>query len=123
MITREQIESAIASGNPFELRMAEIIRQASLKFREHRVKRYYILTTADPYVKPEDLASCQEEIRKIQQTLGCQVIVNGVMPTIWYYLRLLKDPSEFFPVYAQLLKTERSIKYEHRNKWNKIIEQ
>jgi DNA (cytosine-5)-methyltransferase 1 len=87
---------------------AEIIRQASLKFREHRVKRYYILTTADPYVKPENQSDCDDEIRKIQQTLGCQVIVNGVIPTIRYYLRLLKDPSEFFPVYAYLLKSDRS---------------
>jgi DNA (cytosine-5)-methyltransferase 1 len=101
----------------------QMVRHAAAKFREHRVKRYYILTTATPCVPEDKRAECETEIRRIHSTNGCQIIVNGVLPTIRYYLRLVSNPSDFFSNYAALLKEERAIRYEHKDRWNKIIGQ
>jgi DNA (cytosine-5)-methyltransferase 1 len=57
---------------------------------------------------------------QIKLLYGCQIIANGVIPTIRYYLRLLVDPSAVFQEYAFLLETDKAIKHEHREIWNKI---
>ncbi len=49
------------------------------------------------------------------------MIVNGVFPTIRYYLRLLADPSAVFPAYADLIQKDPAISYEHRIAWNNIV--
>mgnify|MGYP006288837757 CR=1 FL=1 len=98
---------------------ANIIYTAYYKFREHQIDRYYILTTSMPCV--EDPDNCEKAIDWIRSSHGCQVIVNGVIPSIMYYLRLLNKPSNFYKYYAQLLKEDNGIRYEHRAKWNEIV--
>jgi len=49
------------------------------------------------------------------------VIVNGVYDTLKYYLRLLKDTSEFISNYVELLKVDGSIKFLHKKKWNDFV--
>lgn len=63
----------------------------------------------------------QKIIENIKTVYDCQVIANGVMPTIRYYLRLLEDPSAIFPAYVELLKSDKSIAHEHRTAWNEVI--
>ena len=89
------------------------------KFKQHQIKRYYLLTTAEPNIIQEE--ACTILINQIYQGHGCQVIVNGVLPTIRYYLRLLQSPDKIFPFYRQLLKQDIDIGYEHRLAWNKIV--
>ncbi len=48
------------------------------------------------------------------------MIVNGVLPTIRYYLRLLSDPGDVLPIYADVLEKDEAIGFEHRDIWNKI---
>ena len=38
-----------------------------------------------------------------------------------YYLRLLKDTSEFISNYVELLKVDDSIKFLHKKKWNDFV--
>ncbi len=98
----------------------EIIRNGYDKFRGHpTLKRYYILTTADPS-GGQDRASL-ELIRRIRDSHGAEVIVNGVLPTIKYFLRLLKNPASIFPEYVKLLAEDPSLAYEHRQKWNEVV--
>lgn len=98
----------------------EIIRTAFDKFRSHpTLKRYYILTTAEACggQDPESI----DMINRIRNSHGAEVIVNGVLPTIKYYLRLLKNPASIFPLYISLLASDQSVTYEHRQKWNDVV--
>lgn len=94
-----------------------IIETAKQKICDKRIDRYYVLTTHPQHDPSEDV---QNEVKKVQQHLGCQMIANGVIPTIKYYLRLLSDPSAVLPEYTALLSTEKGIGFEHRDIWNKI---
>lgn len=93
-----------------------IIEHVKRKVMDKSVDRYYVLTTHISSDKP----GLEEELTSIQARFGCQVIVNGVYRSLYYYLRLLSDPSSFAPEYAALLKTERAISFEHREAWNRI---
>jgi len=88
------------------------------KVMARTVQRYYVLTTHSQ-CEPDDDA--KNLIRSIGFTYKCQVIVNGVIPTIRYYLRLLEDPSLVLPAYVELLKIEKAIAHEHRTAWNQVV--
>jgi len=98
----------------------EIIRTVYDKFRSHpSLQRCYILTTAQ-ICGGQDQESL-DMIQRIRNSHGAEVIVNGVLPTIKYFLRLLKTPSSIFPIYVDLLSSDRSISYEHRQRWNEVV--
>jgi DNA (cytosine-5)-methyltransferase 1 len=90
------------------------------KIMDKSVNRYYILTTHKDCT-PDDGA--KSIIGNIQAMYNCQVIANGVLATIRYYLRLLVDPSNVFKNYIELLKNDKVITHEHRTVWNSIIEE
>lgn len=94
-----------------------IIETAKQKICDKRIDRYYVLTTHPQHDPSVDV---QNEVKKVQQHLGCQMIANGVIPTIKYYLRLLSDPSAVLPEYTSLLDSEKVISFEHKNAWNEI---
>jgi len=68
-----------------------------------------------------DFVEIEAKIAHISQIHGCQVIVNGVYTTLKYYLRLLGDQNNFINAYVDLLKSDDSIKFEHKKAWNDII--
>lgn len=94
-----------------------IIQDVRRKIMAKAVDRYYVLTTHENCEPDETL---KPVIANIQQMYGCQIIVNGALSTLKYYLRLLSDPSKIFPKYTELLKTERTVAHEHREVWNEI---
>lgn len=52
--------------------------------------------------------------------LPTQMIVNGVAPTLKYYLRLLKDASPFVNAYVAHLETDPAINYALKEAWNQL---
>jgi DNA (cytosine-5)-methyltransferase 1 len=82
------------------------------------VDRYYILTTHAQCTPTPEMVTQLESLAK---WLGCQIVVNGVTPTIKYYLRLLTEPRLVLPVYQDLLEGERAISHEHAVAWNEIL--
>ncbi|MDO4804024.1 MAG: hypothetical protein Q4A32_04310 [Lachnospiraceae bacterium] len=97
----------------------QLVADAYEKFKMHKTSRYYLLTTAN--MDNADWHGIEEEIKRIGQIHGCQVIVNGVYSTLKYYLRLLEDPAEFTDHYVELLKSDDTIKYQHRVAWNELV--
>lgn len=98
----------------------EIIRTAYDKFRSFpSLKRYYILITADSCGGYDE--ESQAMIRRIRDSHGAEVIVNGVLPTMKYFLRLLKNPASIFPAYVNLLEIDNTITYEHKQTWNDVV--
>ncbi|MFT4152788.1 hypothetical protein [Parafilimonas sp.] len=98
----------------------QLITDAYSKFQTTPVNRYYILSTAPPPAK-EELDKIQDEIQRIKNVHGCQVIANGIMPSLKYYLRLLDNTFEFIDNYVNLLEADTALKFEHKESWNKII--
>ena len=119
------IEVLNSDSTPFEaveVKHDQIITKAMVdtakqKIRGRQVDRYYILTTHHQHDPTDDV---KDEVENIKKLLGCQMIVNGVLPTIKYYLRLLSNPGLVLPAYTHNLENDGAIGYEHKDIWNKI---
>ncbi|POD14228.1 hypothetical protein [Pseudomonas syringae group genomosp. 3] len=96
----------------------EHIAEAIQKIKSVSVQRYLILSTigvADGEV--EEIAKLTNTFR---QTNGCEIIVNGVLDTIKYYLRLIDSPASFINRYTALVEVDLDLGYEHRLAWNAV---
>lgn len=121
------IDIANADGSAFEsveVKLdvkisADIVDRAKEKVLRSTASRYYILSTLP--TEAEEAAYIESTARNLATIHGCQLIVNGVLPTIKYYLRLLGTPAAFVEEYANLVFADESIKYEHRENWNRLI--
>lgn len=60
-------------------------------------------------------------IEKIKNEHGCQVIINGVFPTLKYYLRLIENTDDFMDRYLYNLENDTEINFEHKLAWNNIV--
>jgi DNA (cytosine-5)-methyltransferase 1 len=98
----------------------KLVQDAYAKFQTTPVNRYYILSTL-PQRDKEELDLIQNEIQKIKNVHGCQIIVNGIMPSLKYYLRLLEDTFEFIDHYVDLLEKDTALKFEHKQRWHDLI--
>ena len=98
----------------------QLVLDAYSKFQTTPVNRYYILSTS-PQAEKEEWNKIQVEIQRIKNVHGCQLIVNGIMPSLKYYLRLLDNTFEFIDKYVNLLENDTALKFEHKEKWNKLI--
>lgn len=97
----------------------EILQIAKSKILPSTVNRYYLLSTKEPL--ESDYVKISDDIRQIKNTHGCQVVVNGILQTLKYYLRLLDDPSIFLRKYTELVQNDPAIKYEHKECWNTLV--
>lgn len=96
----------------------DMINDVGRKIAYYSPSRYYILTT-HKNCKPDE--SMQILLREIKERMGYQIIVNGVLPTIQYYLRLLENPGAIFVPYTTLLADDKALSHQHRVIWNDIV--
>lgn len=101
-----------------------LVEDAVSKIEKTQIKRYYMLTTAIPNIKLGEEKKVTDLVNKINSKQTFEIIVNGVMSSIKYYLRLLDDSSKFIKVYTNLLNEEfkkgTEIKEEHMIAWKNI---
>ena len=69
------------------------MRVVAEKFYKWKLKRYYILSVNG--IKSEDIDEINQIVFEIETKHGCQIIINGLLNTINYYLRLLENLDEF----------------------------
>ena len=100
---------------------AQLVKDAFEKFKTTQVNRYYLLSTAN--IDPSQTDEINKEIERIKNIHGCHVIVNGLINSLKYYLRLLSDTSEFIENYVNLVENDTALKFEHKTEWNNIISQ
>ena len=120
------IEVLNEDGTPFEAVEVKhqipiskaLVDSAKQKIRGSRVNMYYILTTHHQHEPSEEVKA---EVDNVKRLLGTQMIVNGVLPTIKYYLRLMSNPADVLCEYVKLLETDNAIGFEHRDLWNRIV--
>jgi DNA (cytosine-5)-methyltransferase 1 len=101
-----------------------LIEDAVSKIGKTPIQRYYMLTTAMPNIKHGEEKNVIDLVDKINSEKTFEIIVNGVISSIRYYLRLLDDPSKFLAVYTNSLNEEfkkgTEIKEEHIRSWEII---
>ena len=96
-----------------------MVRDAYKKISDKPVQRYYILSTSE--LDEDERVAIDDAICQIREEHGCQIIVNGVFPTLKYYLRLLDNTDEFIKNYVNNLMNNTEINYEHKIAWNTIF--
>lgn len=100
---------------------ANIVRVAREKIIKYNPIRYYILSTKS--IKKEDKDIIDDIIKELKTKHGCQVIINGVVPSLKYYLRLISSLEFFLSTYSHLIEKDVELKPIHKEKWNEIIKQ
>jgi DNA (cytosine-5)-methyltransferase 1 len=100
-------------GQP--IRLVHVL-EAIDKVRALSVRRYYMLSTED--IDEDEYSMIQTKKEEFLKQNGCEIIVNGVVDSLSYYLRLLPDTTEFIFNYATHIETDSDTTYEHRNAWN-----
>lgn len=94
------------------------VAEAIQKIKTASVQRYLILSTAGVADgEADEIARLTHEFRRSN---GCEIIVNGVLDTIKYYLRLIDSPATFINLYATLVESDADLDYEHRLAWNAV---
>lgn len=94
-----------------------LIQTSFEKLRTTPVQRFYILTTHNH----DSYTEFEPDIRQVAQEHGCQLIVNGVDPTLRYYLRLIGSTREFVDAYVTNLETDPSVTFQMKEAWNEIV--
>ena len=96
-----------------------MVRIAIEKIARYNPDRYYILSYIG--IKESDRLEIANLIDELKLEHGCQIIINGLLPTIKYYLRLITSLEEFVTNYNQLIEKDTEIKKIHKEKWNELI--
>lgn len=100
----------------------DIIDMVYKKIQNTQIDRYYILTTSEPNIDNQNAVN--KKMKELSFLHPCQIIVNGIIPSLKYYLRLISHPNEFIDEYTKWLEFEyergSGIKVEHLEIWHKI---
>jgi len=91
------------------------------KFHGNIVDRYYILSTCTEYIAPDNEQEIMKTVELMRLKTGCQIIVNGLHKSIWYYLRMISKPNEFLSNYTFQVFSDSDVKDEHRELWSGIL--
>ncbi len=99
-----------------------MVGAAYRKYKNTAMDRYYILTTNEPNFI--DYESVKHETEKYKRIHPCEIIVNGVIPSLKYYMRLMNNPQLLIDEYTKWLEFEyqrgSGIKREHLRVWKEI---
>jgi len=95
-----------------------IVSRAIEKIHKNNPKRYYILSTAN--IKQDDFSTIISKIHQLHVEHGCQLIINGILPTIKYYLRLIEDVADFVDIFSKKITSDTELKIEHKTQWQRI---
>lgn len=114
------------SGDPFEAVEIKFdvginrthVAEAIQKIKTASVQRYLILSTVGVAAGEEEAIA--DLTTGFRRSNGCELIVNGVLETVKYYLRLLDSPASFINHYTALVEVDPDLDYEHRLAWNEI---
>lgn len=84
-----------------------------------KLQRYYILSTVEPSSDDRNKFSAYSSDLKINH--GCELIINGLIKTLNYYLRLINNTDKFLDNYVKNLGKHPEIQNEQKIIFNKLI--
>jgi DNA (cytosine-5)-methyltransferase 1 len=128
------IEIYTKDGKPFEVVEIKhnipidkyLIFDVIKKISKIELNRYYVLTTFKNSFKnaTEEKKISEDTILKIKKERGIDIIANGILTTLKYYLRFIDNYDDFLKCYTKNLindaKISTEIKDFHIEQWNKI---
>ena len=95
-----------------------IIKIAQEKIYTYSPERYYILSA----VGIDNQIECHDLIIEIKQKHGCQLIINGLLPTLKYYLRLISSLEDFMELYLDNINNDNFLQKIHKEICNKLVQ-
>lgn len=84
-------------------------------------KRVYFLSTKKQC--KERVNGSNRLIKSYHKSHKVIIIVNGVIDTIIYYLRLVDNPELYLKNLSKLIETDEELEFEHRATWNKLCQE
>ena len=102
---------------PIDKHLVAIVQE---KIERFHPERYLILSSLE--IKKEDEIDIHRMINQTLNKSQCQIIVNGILPTIKYYLRLVSSLPQFIDHYSALIEKDHEIDFEHKQKWAEILQ-
>lgn len=100
---------------------ANMLRIAREKIIRFNPKRYYILSYNE--ISQKEKITIEKIILEVKKEHGCQIVINGIIPTLKYYMRLISDLNDFLNIYSKLIQDDKELKATHKHKWNEIIKE
>ncbi|NOQ34933.1 MAG: hypothetical protein GQ569_03460 [Methylococcaceae bacterium] len=98
---------------------ANILRIAKEKIIRYNPTRYYILSYSD--TNENEIGKINTIIDDVKVNHGCQIVINGIIPTLKYYLRLISNLNDFLNNYSYLVQHDSELKAVHKHKWNELM--
>ena len=123
------------NGEPIEILVVrnretitrQMIQRTLSKSRRSPIRRYYFLTTAEPLVKQLEQENVQDVVQKMQAKYNCEIFIDGVLPTLKYYLRAISIPTLFWQKYCDNQKlvplSALDPKKTHLKRWKSLMKQ
>lgn len=99
---------------------AQILRVARDKIYKWNPARYYILSVYG--IEENEKDEIESVVAEVEKKHGCQIIINGLLPTIKYYLRLITNLPEFISIYTEEVQNDTELQKVHKLKWQELIE-
>lgn len=96
-----------------------MIRIVQEKIERYNPIRYYILSYYE--VSSEQKQDIEELINEVKNSHGCQIVANGLMPTLKYYFRLIDNLEDFVSLYSHIIQNDHELKNIHKEKWNELL--
>ena len=98
---------------------ANMVRVARDKIYQYSPDRYYILSNIG--LLESEKENIYKVVKEIESTHGCQIILNGLLPTIKYYLRLISSLDSFMDSYLINIENDTEIKKAHKEVCNQLV--
>ena len=89
---------------------ADLMRIVQQKIYKHNPERYCVFSSGQ-VIEAEAIKNI---IIEIKESHGCQVIVNGVVPTLKYYLRLIISLQNFINSFLMAVENDSELKPIHK---------
>ena len=106
----------IKLGKPITLQIVLNVKDKIIKYNP---RRYYIFSSNNILEQEKD--KINSEIDYIATNHGGQVIINGIIPTLKYYLRLIASIENFVEDYSKLVEQDQELQAVHKTQWNTIL--
>lgn len=105
----------------YGIKINELIVSDAIKkiMPNDKLQRYYILSTVEPSSDDRNKFSAYSSDLKINH--GCELIINGLIKTLNYYLRLINNTDKFLDNYVKNLGKHPEIQNEQKIIFNKLI--
>jgi DNA (cytosine-5)-methyltransferase 1 len=130
------IEIRDKNNNPFEVVEIKhnipidrnMILDIVKKSANTTITRYYLLTTyKDSFPSQEEEEYIKDLILNIQKERRLEIIANGILDTLKYYLRFVDNYHQFLNTYTEELitdaKNSTDVKDSHIQSWQNILQQ